>query len=131
MPAAVRSKSRSTIYTGAARLVEPECHFYSLMYLIEIFLPLCDNRGAPFAPGDFAEIRSALTEKFGGLTAFSRAPADGTEKESGRERHDELIVFEIMTDTLERDWWSSYRQSLERKFRQDRILIRVSEVTLL
>ena len=101
------------------------------MYLIEIFLPLCDNQGAPFEPSGFADIRSTLTEKFGGLTAFSRAPADGMEKERGRERHDALIVFEVMTDAPEHDWWSAYRQGLERRFRQDRILIRMSEVTLL
>jgi hypothetical protein len=101
------------------------------MHLIEIFLPLRDNQGAPFAAGDFADIRKILTEKFGGLTAFSRAPADGTEQERGRERHDELVVFEIMTDALERDWWSAYRQALERRFKQDRILIRMSDVALL
>ena len=101
------------------------------MHLIEIFLPLRDNQGAPFAANEFAEIRRALTEKFGGLTAFSRAPADGTDKERGSERHDELVIFEIMTDTLDRNWWSTYRQALERRFRQDRILIRMSDVTLL
>ena len=80
------------------------------MHLIEIFLPLRDNEGSPFAASNYADIRNTLTEKFGGLTAFSRAPADGAEKEHGRERHDELIVIEIMTDALERDWWSAYRQ---------------------
>jgi hypothetical protein len=101
------------------------------MHLIEIFLPLRDNEGSPFAAGNYADIRKTLTEKFGGLTAFSRAPADGTDKEGGRERHDELVVFEVMTDAPERGWWSAYRKELERRFRQDRILIRMSEVTLL
>jgi hypothetical protein len=101
------------------------------MHLIEIFLPLRDNKGSAFASGDFADIRKTLTEQFGGLTAFSRAPADGADKEGGRERHDELVVFEVMTDAPDRGWWSAYRQNLERKFRQDRILIRMSEVTLL
>ena len=99
------------------------------MHLIEIFLPLRDNAGFPFAASNYADIRKTLTEKFGGLTAFSRAPADGTDKEGGRERHDELIV-EIMTDAPERGW-SAYRKELERRFRQDRILIRMSDVTLL
>jgi hypothetical protein len=103
----------------------------SRMHLIEIFLPLRDNEGSPFAASNYADIRKTLTEKFGGLTAFSRAPADGTDKEGGRERHDELAVFEVMTDAPERDWWSAYRKELERRFRQDRILIRMSDVTLL
>jgi hypothetical protein len=87
----------------------------SRMHLIEIFLPLRDNEGSPFAASNYADIRKALTEKFGGLTAFSRAPADGTDKEGGRERHDELMVFEVMTDASERDWWSAYRKELERR----------------
>ena len=101
------------------------------MHLIEILLPLCDNQGVRFAPSEFAAVRSTLIEKFGGLTSFNRAPADGTEKESGGERHDELIVFEIMTDTVDKAWWAAYREQLETTFRQDRILIRASDVFLL
>ena len=101
------------------------------MHLIEIFLPLCDNRGARFAPDEFAAVRTTLIEKFGGLTSFNRAPADGTEKERGRQRHDELIVFEIMTDDVDKAWWEAYRHRLEKTFRQDRILIRMSDVILL
>lgn len=101
------------------------------MHLVEIFLPLYDNEGARFAPAQFAGIRKTLTDKFGGLTAFNRAPADGMEKRHGRARHDELIVLEIMTDRIDSDWWEAYRQRLEAIFRQDRILIRASDVTLL
>jgi hypothetical protein len=36
------------------------------MYLIEIFLPLADNSGSPFAPACFDEVRKTLTGKFGG-----------------------------------------------------------------
>jgi hypothetical protein len=98
------------------------------MHLIEIFLPLHDNRGAPFATCQFAEVRRRLTEQFGGLTAFTRAPAKGTEKERNRERHEPMVVFEVMTDKLDENWWSTYRLQLEDSFKQDRILIRVSEI---
>jgi hypothetical protein len=101
------------------------------MHIIEIFLPLRDNEGSLFPASEFADIRKALTEKFGGLTAFSRVPADGTDKEGGRERHDELVVFEVMSEAPERGLWSAYRQELERRLRQDRILIRMFEVSLL
>src|SRR5947199_6213298 len=99
------------------------------MYLIEIFLPLSDNDGKRFDAGIYAAIRDELTEKFGGLTAFSRSPAEGTDSEGGRKRHDDLVVFEVMTDEVDRAWWSGYRRQLESTFRQDRILIRRSEVT--
>ncbi|MEA2881286.1 MAG: hypothetical protein QOH32_505 [Bradyrhizobium sp.] len=101
------------------------------MHLIEIFLPLSDNDGVRFAAGTFVEVRRELTEKFGGLTAFSRAPAEGTDTEGGRARHDELVVFEVMTEQLDRAWWSAYRKQLEHTFRQQRILIRRSAVTVL
>jgi len=101
------------------------------MHLIEIFLPLCDNGGKRFPAGTFAKVREELIDKFGGLTAFSRAPAEGTDTERGEERHDELVVFEIMTEQLDRAWWTAWRRQLETTFRQDRILIRRSDVTVL
>lgn len=101
------------------------------MHLVEIFLPLSDNQGERFPASQFAEVRKRLTEKFGGLTAFNRVPADGTEKQGGGERHDELVVYEVMSEQLDKAWLSSYREQLEKMFRQDRIVIRASEVTLL
>jgi hypothetical protein len=101
------------------------------MQLIEIFLPLSDNEGERFASSTWAGVRKELTEKFGGLTAFSRSPAEGIDTGRGRERHDELVVFEVMTDEIDRAWWTSYRKNLETTFRQDRILIRSSDVDLL
>jgi hypothetical protein len=101
------------------------------MHLIEIFLPLCDNEGKRFTAATFARVREELIDKFGGLTAFSRAPAEGTDTGRGGERHDELVVFEIMTEQLDQAWWTAYRTQLETTFRQDRILIRRSEVTVL
>jgi len=101
------------------------------MQLIEIFLPLADNEGKRFAAETWAAVRKELTEKFGGLTAFSRSPAEGIDTAQGRERHDDLVVFEVMTDEIDRAWWTSYREVLETTFMQDRILIRSSDVDLL
>src|SRR3978361_159940 len=101
------------------------------MNLIEILLPLHDNSGQTFEPEKYTEVRQHLTERFGGLTAFTRSPAQGTTTESGRPVHDEIVVFEVMTDALDVSWWGSYRLHLEREFRQDEIVIRASTVTLL
>jgi hypothetical protein len=101
------------------------------MHVIEILLPLHDNNGKPFEPEKYAEVRQRLTERFGGLTAFNRSPAQGTTTESGRPVHDEIVVFEVMTEALDVSWWASYRLHLERQFRQDQILIRASTITLL
>ena len=101
------------------------------MHLVEILLPLNDNSGRPFRAEKYAEVREHLTERFGGLTAFSRSPAQGTTSDRGKTVHDEIIVFEVMTETLDAAWWRSYRLQLERDFRQDEIVVRASTVTLL
>jgi hypothetical protein len=101
------------------------------MHLVEILLPLHDNSGDSFESEKYAEVRQNLTERFGGLTAFTRSPAQGTTTENGKPVHDEIVVFEVMTEALDAYWWRSYRLRLEREFRQDQIVIRASSVTLL
>jgi hypothetical protein len=101
------------------------------MHLVEILLPLNDNSGRPFAPGKYAAVRQHLTERFGGLTAFTRSPAQGTTTGGGKTVHDEIVVFEVMTKALDAGWWRNYRLQLERDFRQDKIVVRASTITLL
>jgi hypothetical protein len=101
------------------------------MHLVEILLPLHDNSGRSFDAEKYAEVRQHLTEHFGGLTAFTRSPAQGTTTESGKPVHDEIVVFEVMTEALDVSWWGRYRLLLERQFRQDQIVIRASTVALL
>ena len=98
------------------------------MHLIEIFLPLKDNRGEPFDESRFADVRNTLTDQFGGVTAFTRTPAHGVVKDAGREVHDDLVVLEVMAERLDRDVWQRYRRHLERAFEQDEILIRATQV---
>jgi hypothetical protein len=101
------------------------------MHLVELLLPLNDNSGHPFGAEKYDIVRQQLTERFGGLTAFTRSPAQGSTKGDGKTVHDEIIVFEVMTETLDVSWWGSYRLNLEREFRQDEIVIRASTVTVL
>ncbi|MDP8912451.1 MAG: hypothetical protein M3N39_02605 [Pseudomonadota bacterium] len=101
------------------------------MHVIEILLPLRDNGGRPFGPELFGGVRRELVERFGGLTAFTRSPAEGLWDEGGGTARDEIVIFEVMTSTLERGWWANYRSQLEESFAQDVILIRASEVTQL
>jgi hypothetical protein len=101
------------------------------MHLIEILLPLNDNNGRPFEAAKYAEVREHLTDRFGGLTAFSRSPGHGTTRDGGKTVHDEIVVFEVMTKQLDASWWRSYRRQLEEEFQQDSIVVRASAVTLL
>ncbi len=95
------------------------------MQLIEIFLPLTDNSGRKLPKAAFAATREELIARFGGLTAYSRAPARGFWKDKGETTRDEIVVFEVMAKRLERRWWRDYRRALQKRFRQDEIVIRV------
>jgi hypothetical protein len=98
------------------------------MHVFEIFLPLYDNDGRRFGQHLFGQVREELLDRFGGLTAFSRSPAEGLwASERGTDR-DEMVIFEVMADDFDRGWWSEYRKRLEGQFEQDVILIRASEV---
>jgi hypothetical protein len=101
------------------------------MHLVQILLPLYDNAGKHFGEQLYSKVRSELTERFGGLTAFTRAPAHGLWKSEGKTTHDEIVVFEVMTTDIDAEWWQRYREALERAFRQDTIVIRAQSVTIL
>jgi hypothetical protein len=94
--------------------------------VIEIFLPLQDKAGRPQPSALFEAVIKTLTEKFGGVTSYARAPAEGRWKEGKQTVTDEIVVFEIMVEQLDRDWWRSYREELERQFKQELILIRMT-----
>ena len=109
-------------------LVKSVPFLYS-MYLVQILLPLYDNRKRAFARSSFDEVRSELTEKFGGVTAFVRSPAEGLWKQSkSKVSRDDLVMFEVLTDSLSRTWWTKYRKSLEKRFKQDEVVMLAMKV---
>ena len=97
------------------------------MFLVEFLLPTFDNDGQRFPKAEFERVRRELTEHFGGVTAFMQSPAAGLwEDERGEVRHDDLVTFEVMTESLDRDWWRRYREQLAERFRQQEIVMRAS-----
>ncbi len=102
------------------------------MHLVQFLLPLRDNEGRPFSRADFEHVRTELTERFGGVTSFLQSPAAGLWKEEeGGTSRDELVLYEVMAETLDRAWWKGYRAELERRFRQEVILVRALGVETL
>ena len=102
------------------------------MYLIQILLPLHDNSGHPFPALAFQRVRDELSERFGGITTYVRSPAVGLWRETPETiDHDEIVIYEIMTEDLDRSWWKEYRQELAERFRQQVLVVRVSEVEML
>lgn len=102
------------------------------MHLVQLLLPVYDNEGRAFETELFARVRRELTERFGGVTAYTRAPASGAWTEAdGRVVRDDIFIYEVMLERLDRDWWRSYREELRRAFRQDELVIRITGVELL
>jgi len=102
------------------------------MFLIQVLLPLRDNQGTPFGDDLFRQVRSELVRHFGGVTAYLQSPAQGAwRNEEQQTSQDEMVLVEVMTDAIDRAWWSKYRKELEGRFQQDELLIRAHEVTLL
>lgn len=95
------------------------------MYLIQLLLPVLHNGGSPVDSRLFAAVHHELAEKFGGLTVYSRAPAEGTWRDDAeRKVQDDLLLFEVMVQEVDRAWWRQYRRDLEARFEQQEILIR-------
>jgi hypothetical protein len=101
------------------------------VHIVEILLPLYDNDGRRFAAALYQQVRELLVERFGGLTAFTRSPAEGVWEDGGQRSRDEIVIFEVMSDGIDRNWWQRYRAELEQLFRQDEIVVRAHEVELL
>jgi hypothetical protein len=99
------------------------------MHLVQILLPLRDNEGNAFPRAWLDEVRHTLTDHFGGVTAHLRAPAAGAWKDDdGSVDSDDVVIVEVMADALDRGWWADYRRELERRFRQEEIVIRATEM---
>lgn len=102
------------------------------MQLIQILLPVYNQDNELFPNNYFTNIREELTEKFGGITTYSRAPATGLWKENeDKTVKDAIIVYEVMAESLDRDWWQKYKLQLEKLFRQDEIIVRTWEIQVL
>lgn len=102
------------------------------MYLVQILLPLRDAKGRGFQEAKYDAVSAELTDRFGGVTAFTRTPAEGRWKPGGEAASQEdMVVVEVMVKTLDEKWWRIYRKSLERAFRQKHIVVRAQDIQLL
>lgn len=82
-----------------------------MSYVIQIFLPVYTAKKRRIPSSKFVATRKELTEKFGGLTAYSRAPAQGLWKKDDKTVRDDIVVFEVMVGSLAPRWWAAYNQA--------------------
>lgn len=95
------------------------------MFLVQILLPSRDNAGAPFSHALYEQVRTELAARHGGATAYLRSPAAGLWRNpDGEVARDDVVMIEVVVDSLDRVWWGAYRRTLEKRFRQDDVLLR-------
>lgn len=98
------------------------------MFMARFYLPLRDNAGDAFSPQMFRQVEEELSSRFGGVTAHLEAPASWLWREAGRTHADEVAIFEVILEAVDRGWWTEFRARLERDFRQKRILMTLQAV---
>jgi hypothetical protein len=100
------------------------------MHLFQILLPRADNAGQPFARADFDRVKEELARRFKGVTAYLQAPAEGLWRQGADSNSDDIVVFEVMTEEVNLAEWHERRAELERRFRQEKIIIRYMAMAL-
>ena len=96
------------------------------MHLVQILLPVVGEREA------FDEVMHELTERFGGVTAYTRAPAAGVWKNSpDSTERDDIVVVEVMVPELDKAWWARYRRALEKRLAQKELVVRAHAIVSL
>ena len=100
------------------------------MHLVQILLPLQGPGGRAFPRDQYARVAGELTDRFGGMTAYARAPASGLwqEEGSGATQREDIVVYEVMVDDLDANWWAGYRRELEQRFAQQELVVRAQEM---
>ena len=101
------------------------------MHLVQLLLPLYNNSGIQFEQKLYTEVRNELVDRFGGITAYTRAAVHGLWQESEQIVRDDLIIYEIMVEKLEEEWWRGYREILESRFQQQSLVVRALQILLL
>jgi hypothetical protein len=101
------------------------------MKLIQILLPLSDNQGRRYDDAVMRDIQKKLAARFGGMTAYTRAPAEGLWGHGEDPTKDDIVVVEVMAETFDRDWWGALKKDLEERLAQEEIVIRAQPLETL
>jgi len=100
--------------------------------LIQLFLPTTTENGKAFPGTYFHAVKQKLGKKFDSLSVYLKSPLIGSLKnDEPILAKDTLLVYEVISDIVETDYWSQYQQFLQKQFKQDYILIRCLDMGLI
>ena len=100
------------------------------MHLVQILLPRADNTGQSFAREDYDHVKDDLATRFEGVTAYLQAPAEGLWRQGTESGSDDIVIFEVMVEEIDLPAWRNRRFELERRFRQQKVIIRYMPMAL-
>lgn len=89
-----------------------------------------DNAGRPFGREDFNRVKENLASRFDGVTAYLQAPAEGLWQDGEQSSKDDIVIFEVMVEEINLADWRKRRAELERRFRQDTVIITYTPMAL-
>ena len=76
-----------------------------------------------------SDLPDELVERFGGITAYTRAPVPGLSAKSQQVVRDDLAIYRIVVDALDEHWWCAFGRSLKRFFQQQSVVVRAHNRT--
>lgn len=100
--------------------------------LIQLFLPTTAENGKAFPGTYFHAVKQKLSKKFDSLSVYLKSPVIEHIKDDGPTlAKDTVLVYEVVSDSVETDYWSQYQQFLQKQFKQDDIVIRCLDMGLI
>lgn len=92
-------------------------------HLIQLLLP--KKAADAGADAKFRRTRAELVDRFEGITAYVRSPAQGLwTAPDGRVEQDEMVMVEVLVDRFDRAWWRAYAMTLAERFGEQEIHVR-------
>jgi hypothetical protein len=102
------------------------------LVLIQMLLPARSAERVAFPDELLRTTRKELVDRFGGLTAYTRSPAAGVwTSPEGHIEEDSVVMVEVLAPHFDAWWWRTYAQTLKKRFQQETIHIRATEVQVL
>jgi hypothetical protein len=92
---------------------------------VQLILPVRDNQGSPFPQKVWETLKNTLVERYGGVTAYTRSPAEGVwAPGTGEKVSEDVFIIEVVVGDLEIEWWRGIRKELEGVLRQEKLVFR-------
>jgi inorganic pyrophosphatase len=96
---------------------------------IELFIPVYTKNGKPFPKKHYTNLHQKLTEKFGGLTMYSRVPVTGFWKENSKTTlKEDIIVYEVLAAEIDDKFWTKLKAWVLKAFNQEEIISYVTTI---